>query len=300
MKLLIIGGSGQLSGRLAQMAVSQGHEVWAVTRGSRPLPQGAHGLTADRSDPQALLAALQSAHIRWDAALDCICMNAQHARTDLEVVTRFTSRFVVVSTDSVYHPHFKRVPQDENGLRYMDDGGYGHHKRQMEEVFLASEENWTLLRPGHIYGPGFKLGCFPEHSRQDGLLSHIREGKPLHLVGGGEYLIHPIFVDDLAQCMLECIENERTFRQIYCIGGPEAVPNAEYYHIIGRIAGREAVIESIPEEGYLQAHPEYSGHLCQRSYTLQKLRQSGVPLPQTHLEDGLRRHIAWLDAKGDD
>lgn len=26
----------------------------------------------------------------------------------------------------------------------------------------------------------------------------------------------------------------------------------------------------------------------------------GVPLPQTHLEDGLRRHIAWLDAKGDD
>lgn len=24
------------------------------------------------------------------------------------------------------------------------------------------------------------------------------------------------------------------------------------------------------------------------------------PLPQTHLEDGLRRHIAWLDAKGDD
>ena len=57
------------------------------------------------------------------------------------------------------------------------------------------------MRPGHIYGPGFKLGCFPEHSRQDGLLSHIREGKPL---------------------------------------------------------------------------------------------------PQTHLEDGLRRHIAWLDAKGDD
>ena len=39
MKLLILGGSGFVSGRLAQIAAAQGHEVWCVTRGNRPIPE---------------------------------------------------------------------------------------------------------------------------------------------------------------------------------------------------------------------------------------------------------------------
>ena len=35
MKLLIIGGSGLISGHIARMALQAGHEVWAVTRGQR-------------------------------------------------------------------------------------------------------------------------------------------------------------------------------------------------------------------------------------------------------------------------
>ncbi|MBE5801674.1 MAG: NAD-dependent epimerase/dehydratase family protein [Clostridiales bacterium] len=300
MQLLIIGGSGQLSGRLAQMALEQGHQVWTVTRGNRALPSGVHSIIADRSDPAALGAALSAQHTRWDAVLDCICMNPEHAWIDLEHISAYCDRFVVVSTDSVYHPSHKQVPQSEEAEHYMDDGGYGAQKRKMEEVFLSSQSvsvRWTIFRPGHIFGPGFLLGCFPEQSRQPDLLSHMRAGRPLRLVGGGELLIHPIFVDDLAQCMLDCIGNPRTCGEIFCIGGPEAIPNAEYYRTIGRIIGCPAVIEEIPLEGYLEAHPQYSGHLCQRSYTLRKLEEAGVPLPSTPLETGLMRHIAWLDAQ---
>lgn len=39
MKLLILGGSGFVSGRLAQIATAQGHEVWCVTRGNRRFPK---------------------------------------------------------------------------------------------------------------------------------------------------------------------------------------------------------------------------------------------------------------------
>ena len=56
------------------------------------------------------------------------------------------------------------------------------------------------------------------------------------------------------------------------------------------------MIEAIPEEGYLAAHPECSGHLCHRAYSLEKLRRTGIPLPDTSLEEGLRRQVAWLDA----
>ena len=44
-KALIIGGSGGLSGRLATMAQKE-YDVWVLTRGKRPVPDGVHPLTA--------------------------------------------------------------------------------------------------------------------------------------------------------------------------------------------------------------------------------------------------------------
>ena len=296
MKILIIGGSGQVSSRVAKVALCQNHEVWALTRGNRALPQGVHAITADRNDPQSIKAALSG--MTFDAALDCICMNAEHARIDLEAIVPHTQRIIVISTDSVYHPSFKRMPQDENGEKYLEDGSYGAKKREMELVFEKSSANYTLFRPGHIVGPGFAPGCFPENMRQWDLPQKIRAGEPMRLVGGGTYLIHPIVADDLAQAMLDCIENPNTYRQTFCIGGPDVVTNAEYFHLVGSILGAEVTIESIPEDGYLLSHPESSGQICERCYTLEKLRQSGVPLPKTSLEEGLRQMLSDLEQKG--
>lgn len=299
MNLLIIGGSGQLSGRLVQLALEQGHKVWTISRGKRPMPSGVTALTADREEPEQFSKALAEANVKWDAAIDCICMKATHARQDLTVLPAYTRRLAVVSTDSVYHPYHKSVPQTEEADCYMDDGGYGHHKRMMEEVFLAegAHMDWTIFRPGHIFGPGFEIGCFPEQSRQKGLLAHMRADKPLRLVGGGKFLIHPIYVDDMALALLDCLDKPKAVREIFCIGGPEAVPNYEYYVQMGELLGHPAIIEEIPLEGYLEANPVYSGHLCQRSYDLSKLRNAGIRMPAMSLREGLKRHIAWLDQR---
>ena len=48
MKILIIGGSGHVSGAVARTALAGGHTVWTVTRGNRPLPEGVTSLIADR------------------------------------------------------------------------------------------------------------------------------------------------------------------------------------------------------------------------------------------------------------
>lgn len=298
MKLLMIGGSGGLSGCLARRAMEQGHEVWAVTRGKRPLPEGVHSICADRGDEEQFRLALLGQGMKWDAALDCICMKASHAQQDLAVLPEVTGRLVVISTDSVYDPLHKEVPQAENTDYYERGEDYAGNKRRMEEVFLKDKTSgfcWTIFRPGHIYGPGFMLGCFPEHSRQPELLDHIRAGRPLRLVGGGKYLTQPIFVEDLAQCMLDCLDQQGTFNEIFCIGGPAAVPNREYYELIGKITGHPVTFQEIPEKGYREAHPEYSGHLCDRSYSLDKLKHAGVKLPGTSLEEGLRNHITWLN-----
>ena len=300
MKLLIIGGSGLISGHIARAAMEAGHEVWAVTRGRRRVDQGVHALVADRRDVPALKAALESANTRWDAAFDCLCMDPDDACIDLEVLPPYVKRLVVISTDSVYHPLHKRVPQNEETDFYMHDDSYGAQKRRMELVFLSPEGrrlDWTLFRPGHVFGPGSWLGCFPENMRQPDLLDHIRQEKPLRLVGGGRLLIHPIYARDFALTLLDCITRPAAIHQIFCIGGPDVVPNAEYYECIGRIVGHPVTIEEIPQEGYLEAHPGAYGNICQRSYDLSRLKAAGVRVPCIPMEVGLRAHVDWLDAQ---
>lgn len=301
MRLLILGGSGFVSGALVAMALERGHEVWALTRGERALQAGVHPIRADRNDEKQLSAALEAAGKTYDAALDCICYNKEQAQTDLSVLTNYTRRLIVISTDSVYHPDCKVIGQDETVEGYMADGSYGHKKREMEEVFLEDggrRADFTLFRPGHIFGPGSELGCFPEHTRQQDLLAHIRAGKNIRLVGGGEYLIHPIYAGDLARVMLDSIDNENTFNQVFCIGGPDVVKNRDYYELLGRIMHVPVQIETVAEAGYLEAHPQYSGHLCHRSYNLNKLKDTGIPLPGTALEEGLQKQVEDLLSKG--
>jgi nucleoside-diphosphate-sugar epimerase len=104
-------------------------------------------------------------------------------------------------------------------------------------------------------------------------------------------------VDDLAMSIIDCIDKPGAYRQVFCIGGAEAVTNAEYFCTLGRLLGAEVTIETIPLVGYLEAHPQYSGHLCHRCYDMTKLRSAGIRVPDTSLEAGLREQVAWLEAQ---
>lgn len=298
MRLLVFGGSGFVSKRLAEMALADGNEVWCVTRGTRELPAHIHPIITDRNDAPALDKALNTAGIHWDACLDCICFNADQARTDLLVLKERADRLVVISTDSVYHPDHKSVPQNEDADAYMDDGGYGALKRQMELVFLEDAGEtipFTLFRPGHIFGPGSLLGCYPMHSRQKELPDLIRNDCELTLVGGDEFLIQPIYVDDLCRVMLDSLSLNTTLNRVFCIGGPDVITNAEYFRILGELLGHPVKIRDLPTEGFLEANPQFSGHLCNRAYDLTALKEAGVPLPKTSLHEGLQQQIRRLD-----
>lgn len=301
-KALIIGGSGGLSGRLAALAKEE-YEVWAVTRGQRPLGDKIHLLKADRNDAENFRKTILDADTVWDIVFDCICMNERHAMQDLNVFPGVTKRLVVISTDSVYDPRRKVTPQKEDGYFVEEEGEpealtYAGNKRRMEHVFMNNFKSTsiaiTLFRPGHIYGPGFLIGCYPEHSRQKELPQLILDREPISLVGGGIYLTQPVFVDDLANTMLDCADKPGAYNRIFCIGGPKAVENRRYYEIIGQLLDRDVNIKEIPLTGYLEKHPEYSGHLCHRIYDLSALMEAGVRLPDTPLETGLKIHLKSL------
>ena len=296
--ILIIGGSGFVSGTMAQVALSQGHEVWTITRGQRPVPKGVHSLVGDRYDEEEFTRTIGEAGKRWDLVIDCICFEAPDARQDLAVFRDFTLHLVFISTDFVFEPSHRRFPQAEETEHYSDVG-YGGAKRRCELEFIngdSGDMEWTILRSCHVYGPDSLLGCLPAHGRDPQLLEKMKAGESLKLVGGGHFLQQPIYAEDLAALTLSCHGNEVTYGEIFCCAGPEIIESRTFYQIIADIIGSELQVEELAVGPFLDEDPESAPFLCHRIYDLSKLRAAGLAVPTTPLVEGLRKHVESMPA----
>ncbi|MCZ6680361.1 MAG: NAD-dependent epimerase/dehydratase family protein [Candidatus Poribacteria bacterium] len=299
--ILIIGGSGFVSGTLAHRAIDDGHKVWTITRGQRPIPGGIIALITDRHDSVAFQKAVADADVQWDVVIDCIGYEPADAKQDIEVFRSRARQLVFVSTDFVFDPAHRQFPQGEETDYYLSDG-YGGKKRLCELELMngdTGDMQWTVVRPCHIYGPGSELGCLPLHGRDPQLIAKLRAGETLQLVGGGHFLQQPILARDLADLILSIGGNEDTYGQIFCAAGPDIIESREYYRIIADILGVELNVEEISVSDHLAAHPEMASFLCHRIYDLDKLRSCGVRVPNTSIEQGLREHVeSLLDRNG--
>ena len=75
MELLIIGGTGVLSGAVAKEAVKQGIVVTILHRGTKPhmIPTGAKSIIVDVNNDDAVRYSLSKRH--FDCIIDFICYN---------------------------------------------------------------------------------------------------------------------------------------------------------------------------------------------------------------------------------
>ncbi len=295
-KTLIIGGSGFVSGATARAARDAGHDVWIVTRGERPVPDGVTALVADRKDRAAFADVIADAKVDWNLAVDCIGYEVDDARQDIEVLSPRVGHLVFISTDFTFDPTRRAFPQPFDNPFFVSEG-YGGNKRLCELELLAADTGemlWTVFRPCHIYGPGSELGCLPEHGRDAELIPRMMAGEALRLVGGGHFLQQPIFVRDLAQLILSACGNALAHRGIYCSVGPDIIESRRYYEIIADVLGVELKVEEVRVCDAKAEHPEWASFLCHRIYDLTPLRLAGLKVPNTPIEAGLREHVESL------
>lgn len=296
MKILLLGGSGFLSGTMARCAVRDGHDVWTVTRGKRTTPQGVRAIVADRKDHAAFDSAIANEKQTWDLVIDCIGMQQEDATQDVELFPDRAHHLIFISTDFLLSPINRPWKVDETYDQF-NDTPYGTGKRAAEEVLLryassgSAKTLTTILRPCHIYGPGSLLGCLPRHGRDPELLDRIKRREPLKLVGGGFFLQQPVFAEDLWTIAQSCFGNDRTHGQIYFTPGPDAIESRVFYRMIGEILGVEVAIEEVPISEYLREHPEHKSFCAHRVYSIEKSRRDGLKLATTPLDVGLKKHV---------
>lgn len=151
--VLILGGTAWVSGLIARRWIDSGAHVTCLARGTRPVPEGAVLVRADRdaSEPYRDL------HGEWDEIVD-VSRHARHARGAVEALGRRTARLTYVSSVSVYADE-STEGADETAptLAPAQDGDeyeYGAQKVASEEAVRTLGEKARIVRPGLIVGPG--------------------------------------------------------------------------------------------------------------------------------------------------
>lgn len=307
MKVLVIGGTGHVSGAVVRAALAQGHDVWSVTRGERPRPDSpVTWLTADRQESGAMERAVATAGETWDLVVDCICYDVPEMQQDVALFRDRARHLAFVSTDFVYDPARRTFPQPEDTEHYVtgSEGSqdYGRRKRLCELELAAADTGgmaWTVLRPCHIYGPTSELGCLPLHGRDRDLITRLRAGEAIRLVGGGHFLQQPILADDLARTILSVAGCEAAHGQVFNTAGPDVVESWQYYQYIAEVLGVELTVEEVSVQHYRAQNPGHAPFLCHRVYDISRLSNCGLRAPDTSLAGGLRLHVEGLLARRD-
>jgi NADH dehydrogenase len=131
-------------------------------------------------------------------------------------------RFVFISSQSV---------------RISAPSVYGATKKEAEELVLQSPEAF-VVRPPIIYGPGAG-GLF---SKFAGL---VRKA-PVIPVPSAPVRFRPIFVDDVVEVIIKCLELPSNAPRLFDIAGPDAVTLPELIKAIARELGKSRIIVPIP------------------------------------------------------
>jgi NADH dehydrogenase len=99
-----------------------------------------------------------------------------------------------------------------------------------EAAIRASGMEHVLLRPSWIYGPGDR-----SMSR---FLFFCRVLPVVPVIGDGRSPVYPIFVEDVARCVVEAATREDTREVAFDLGGPERLTMDEVIRTVQRVLGR--------------------------------------------------------------
>jgi nucleoside-diphosphate-sugar epimerase len=291
MHILVLGGSGFLSGRFVQHALAAGHRVICVTRGEKALdPRVAQHLCL----PREALAPDLFETVDYHVVVDFIGMNPVQLQQSV-ALARQCRRLIMISSDYAYHPAHRPLFLREDQARFSTLADYGGAKRQAEEVLLRAQQanllQGIILRPPHIYGPGSWPGTIPKHGRRATLLEVLRSGQPLQLLGGGLGLIQPIQVDDLARTIVALLDREAAYGQDYTACGVELMSHLDYYRTLADLLGVALqVIPYCPDGPAADVNAYVGGHRC---YDRSKLDRLLPDFRHTPFRQGMKE---WLDA----
>jgi nucleoside-diphosphate-sugar epimerase len=250
MRVLFVGGTGNISSSCSRVAVAAGIDLYHLNRGTSGVtpPDGVTTLKADINDRAAVETAL-SGHT-FDAVVDWIAFTPDQIKRDIELFSGKTAQFVFISSASVYHKPVRSPIITESTPAHNPYWGYSHNKIKCERLLIDAYENdlfpITIIRPSHTYSDGWFPTTFG--SRDFTVPQRMRDGKPIIVHGDGQSLWTLTHADDFAVGFTGLLGHPAAIGETFHITSDEAMTWDEIHRTIGRAIGAEPDIVHVPSE----------------------------------------------------
>lgn len=305
MKVLFIGGTGNLSRDCTLRALAKGMEVWHLNRGSAAgeAPAGVVSLNADVRDEASAGRVLERAlgRGRFDAVVDFIAYERGHVEGDLRLFRDRTSQLVLVSSASAYRkPPLHHVITESTPLA-NPFWQYARDKidceRRLEEEGRANGFPFTIVRPSHTYGSRWIPTAFS--SSDFTVARRMLDGRRVIVQGDGQSLWTLTHARDFAVGLVGLLGHPAAIGEAFQITGDEALTWDAIHAAVAAALGVELKAVHIPSDFIAAVDPERGARLLgDKAYSAlfdcSKLKRL-VPEFKTTVsfQEGVRESVAW-------
>jgi len=262
MKILFIGGTGNISTAVSRAAIAAGHELTILNRGRQPIAiDGAESLVADIGDEAATAAALGDR--RFDVVANFIAFKAADVERDLRLFAGRCGQYVFISSASAYQKPLGHPVITESTPLANPHWAYSRHKIDCELRLLQAyrDEGFpvTVIRPSLTYQHVIPMAIGGWNDF--GIVQRIREGRPVISHGDGSSLWTITHSEDFARGMLGLLGHQQAIGESFHITSDELLTWDQIYQALGAAAGRAPEIVHIPSDFIARLVPWQEGNL---------------------------------------
>lgn len=257
LKVLFVGGTGQISLPCVRCAVKAGHRVFVFNRGQRgePLPEGAELILGDTNDAEAYARLGQQ---EWDVVAQFLARTTDLLERDIQTFSGRTRQYVFISSASVYRktPFRHLVTEDMAvGNPYWP---YSQAKIASETMMKgAADLPWTNVRPSHTV----RIGLPTMMNEGDSVALRMLAGKSVIVAGDGTSLWTLTRSEDFAKPFVGLFGNPAAIGEDFHITSDVGFTWDAIYSTIGRALGVETDIVHVPSDVLVRYNPDWQGPL---------------------------------------
>ncbi|MGE5608795.1 MAG: SDR family oxidoreductase [Bacillota bacterium] len=299
MRVLYIGGTGQISYACLQASAAAGQQCTVFNRGTsaEPLPPGVRQITGDVNDRSAY-SALSREH--FDVVCQFTAYNLSDIERDIEVFGGHTAQYLFISTASAYQKPPRTHLLTEEVPLSNPYWPYSQAKADMEKRLMEAQEAKqiaaTIVRPSHTYRTRFP-GTF---INGDAHAWRMLNGRVTISHGDGQSVWTLTHASDFAVPFVRLLGNPSALGEAFHVTGDRAYTWDQIFRAMGEALGITPRIVHVPTDTLVRYKPEWAGPLLgdkswSALFDLTKLKLAvGEFECQMDLSDGLQQAAKYV------
>lgn len=304
MRVLFIGGSGNISSACVELALRAGHQVTLLNRGREIIPQYPmlDAIVGDRNDPTVLQAAAAGS---YDVVANFVGFTPSQMELDLATFTGKIGQYIFISSASVYLKPSRHYVITEDTPLGNPFWAYARDKIACEERLLCAHHEQgfpvTIVRPSYTFGPTWIPSGVGGHGYT--IVHRMQQGLPIISHGDGQSLWVMTYHTDFAQGFCGLFGKTEAIGEAFHITSDEVLTWDQIYRTIAAEAGCEANLVHIPSDWIARNCPEWGpGLLGDKTYSVvfdnTKIKRL-VPgyCASVSFAEGIRHSLAWHAAE---